>query len=76
MKTRLLIIIGIIGIVGLQGIPQAFAEPFVSDDNLIDNLKKNRLPIGQGIYMDFIFFLVVLGGGIGGIIFAIKRKRK
>jgi len=76
MKTRLLIIFGIIGIVGLQGIPQAFAEPFVSDDNLIDNLKKNRLPIGQDIYMDFTFFLVVLGGGIGGIIFAIKRKRK
>ena len=74
MKTRLLIIIAIL-VSSLAG-PQAFAEPFVSDDDLIDNLKQNQLPIGQGIYMNFTVFLVLLGGGIGGIIFVIRRIRK
>jgi len=53
-----------------------YAVPFVYDDSLENNLKQNQLPIGQGIYMDFTVFLVLLGGGIGGIIFVIRRKRK
>jgi len=53
-----------------------YGHPYVNDDSLLDNLEKNQLPIGQGIYMNFAFFLVVLGGIIIGIIFVIRRKRK
>ena len=74
MKTRLLIITSLLIFFSSSSVYAPV--PFVDDDNLIDNLKQNRLPIGQGIYMDFIFFLVLLGGGIGGIIFVIRRKRK
>ena len=74
MKSRLLIIIAMILLPVIIG--SVYAVPYVNDDNLIDNLKKNQLPIGQYIYIDFIFFLLVLGGVIIGIIFVIRRKRK
>lgn len=53
-----------------------YPVPFYEEKSLEDNLKENRLPIGQGVYMNFTFFLILLSGGIGGIIFVIKRKRK
>lgn len=53
-----------------------YSRPYVNDDDLIDNLKKNQLPIGQGVYMNFTFLLVIISGVIIGIIFVIKRKRK
>jgi len=44
--------------------------------SVLTHLENNEFPIGDGVFIDFTFLLVIIGGVIIGIVFVIRRKRK
>jgi hypothetical protein len=55
-------------------IDQVAQEIFLSD--MENSLQNNQFPLGGHMYINFTFFLAIIGGSIVAIIFAIRRKRK
>lgn len=56
-------------------VEQVFLERDLRD--LENHLKQNRIPLGSnGLSINLTVFAIFLGGGITGIVFAIRRKRK
>jgi hypothetical protein len=55
-------------------VEQVFLERDLRD--LENSLKQNQIPLGNGFSMNLTVFAVFLGGGIVGIVFAIRKKRR